>query len=146
MRKARKKSEVGKTRTRAKQNVEFNPEDNDMYSDQDYEDLGRRRTQRKIKNKRRIAQEKKHREEDNDKDYDRLAHKVWKKSEVEKTKPRAKKQNTSDSNSDDVLNSDKEYSKLVSEGWNKECKRDIMESNDRETTDNDTEEECEEEI
>ena len=105
MRKVRKKSEVGKTRTRAKQNVEFNPEDNDMYSDQDYEDLGRR-TQRKIKNKRRIAQEKKHREEDSDEDYDRLAHKVWKKSEVEKTKPRAKKQNTSDSYSDDLLNSD----------------------------------------
>ena len=127
------------------QNVKCNPEDHDMYSDQDYEELGRR-AQRKIRNKKRIAQEKKHSEEDSDEEYDRLARKVWKNSEVEKTRTRAKKQNTSDSNSDSLLNSDEEYRKLVSGGLNKECKRDIMESNGRETTANGTEDKCEEEI
>ena len=127
------------------QNVKCNPENHDMYSDQDYDELGRG-AQRKIRNKERIAHEKKLSEENSDEEYDRLARKVWKKSEVEKTRNRAKKQNTSDSNSDNLLNSEKEYSKLVSEGLNKECKRDIMESNDRETTDNDTEDKCEEEV
>lgn len=127
------------------QNVKWNPEDHDMYSDQDYEELGRR-AQRKIRKKKRIAQEKKHSEEDSDEEYDRLARKVWKNSDVEKTRTRAKKQNTSDTNSDNLLNSDAEYSKLVSEGLNKECKSDIIESNGRETPDNDTEDKCEEEV
>ena len=140
-----KKSEVEKTRTRAKQNVKSNPEDSDIYSDQDDEESGRR-AERKIRNKKRIAQEKKHSGEDSDEEYDRLARKVWKRSEVAKTGTRAKKENTSDSNSDNLLNSNKEYSKLVSEGLNKECQRDIMEGIDRETADNDTEDNCEEEI
>ena len=120
-------------------------QNHDMYSDQGYEELGRR-AQRKIRKKKRIAQEKKHSEEDSDEEYDRLARKVWKNSDVEKTRTRAKKQNTSDTNSDNLLNSDAEYSKLVSEGLNKECKSDIIESNGRETLDNDTEDKCEEEV
>ena len=134
-----KKNEVEKIRTTAKQNVKCNPEYKDIHSDQDYEELGRR-AQRKIRNTKKIAQEKKHCEEDSDEEYDRLAHKVWKKNEVEKTRARAKKQNTRESKSN------KEYSKLVSEGFNKECNRDIMESNNREISDNDTEDKCEEEI
>ena len=124
------------------QNATCNPEDNDMYNKQDYEELGRR-ARRKIWNKERKAQEKKRSKEESDEEYDRLARKVWKKNEVEKTRSRVKKRNTSDSNSDDLLESDKEYSKLVSEGFNK-CKGDIMESND--SSDNDTEDKYEEEI
>ena len=133
-----KKNEVQKIRTTAKQNVKCNPEYKDMRSNQDYEELGR--AQRKIRNPKKIAQEKKHCEEDSDEEYDRLGCKVWKKNEVEETRVRAKEQNASDSNSD------KEYSKLVSEGLNKECNRDIMGSNDREISGNDTEDKCEEEI
>ena len=52
-----------------------------MYSDQDYEELGRR-AQRKIRKKERVAREKKRSKEDSDEEYDRLAWKVWKKNEV----------------------------------------------------------------
>ena len=76
------------------QNVNSNPEDIDMYNDQDYEEIGRR-AQRKIRKKERVAREKKRSKEDSDEEYDRLARKVW---------------------------------------------------NDRESSDNDTEDRCEEEI
>ena len=150
-----------------RQNVKCNPEDIDMNSDQDYEELGRR-AQRKIRKKERVAREKKRSKEDSDKEYDRLARKVWEKNEDEKTRAAAKKRNTgdsngdylpdsdkefsklvrntSDSNGDYLLDSDKEYSKLVSESLNEECKGGIVESNDREISDNDTEGQCEEEI
>ena len=71
------------------QNVKCNPDKNDMYSNQDYEELGRR-AQRKIRNKKRIVHEKTHTEEDSHEEYDRPARKVWKKNEVEKTRARAK--------------------------------------------------------
>ena len=129
------------------QNMKCNPEDNDMYSDQDYEELGRR-AQGKIRSREEKTREKKRSKEDSDEEYDRLAHKAWKKNEVEKTRARAKKQNarTSDSTSDDLVDSDKEYRKLVTEGLNAECKGDIMESNHKESFDNDTEDKWEEEI
>jgi len=119
------------------QNVKCNPEDIDMNSDQDYEELGRR-AQRKIRKKERVAREKKRSKEDSDEEYDRLALKVWEKNEDEKTRAVAKKRNTSDSDGDYLLDSDKEYSKLVSESLNEECKGGIVESNDRESSDNDT--------
>ena len=127
--------------------MKCDPEDNDMYSDQDYEELGRR-AQGKIRSREEKTREKKRSKEDSDEEYDRLAHKAWKKNEVEKTRARAKKQNarTSDSTSDDLVDSDKEYRKLVTEGLNAECKGDIMESNHKESFDNDTEDKWEEEI
>ena len=121
------------------QNVKCNPEDIGMNSDQDYEELGRR-AQRKIRKKERLAREKKRIKEDSDEEYDRLALKVWEKNKDEKTRAVAKKRNSSDSNGDYLLDSDKEYSKLVSESLNEECKGGIVESNDRESSDNDTEE------
>lgn len=129
------------------QNMKCDPEDNDMYSDQDYEELGRR-AQGKIRSREEKTREKKRSKEDCDEEYDRLAHKAWKKNEVEKTRARGKKQNarTSDSTSDDLVDSDKEYRKLVIEGLNAECKGDIMESNHKESFDNDTEDKWEEEI
>lgn len=129
------------------QNMKCDPEDNDMYSDQDYEELGRR-AQGKIRSREEKTREKKRSKEDSDEEYDRLAHKAWKKNEVEKTRARGKKQNarTSDSTSDDLVDSDKEYRKLVIEGLNAECKGDIMESNHKESFDNDTEDKWEEEI
>ena len=127
--------------------MKCDPEDNDMYSDQDYEELGRR-AQGKIRSREEKTREKKRSKEDSDEEYDRLAHKAWKKNEVEKTRARGKKQNarTSDSTSDDLVDSDKEYRKLVIEGLNAECKGDIMESNHKESFDNDTEDKWEEEI
>ena len=149
------------------QNLKCNPEDIDMNSDQDYEELGRR-AQRKIRKKERVARQKKRSKEDSDEEYDRLAGKVWEKNEDQKTRAGAKKRNTSDSNGDYLpdsdkefsklvrntsdsngdylLDSDKEYSKLVSESLNEECKGGIVESNDRESSDNDTEGQCEEGI
>ena len=127
------------------QNVKCNPEDNDVCSEQDYEELGRR-AQEKIRKREEKNRERKRSKEDSDEEYDRLAHKVWKKDEVEKTRARAKKRNTSDIASDDLLDTDKEYWKLVSEGLNAECKGEIMESNDRESSDNDTKDKCEGEI
>lgn len=64
------------------QNVKCDPENNDMYSDQDYEELGRR-AQVKIRSREEKTREKKRSKEDSDEEYDRLAHKVWKKNEVE---------------------------------------------------------------
>ena len=128
------------------QNVKCNPEDNDMYSDQDFEKLGRR-AERKIRKRKRKAREKKHNKEGSDEEYDRLVHKVWKNNEVKKTRGRAKKRNTSDSNSDYLLDSSKEYSRLESERFNEEWKGNIMESNDGESSSNaDIENTCEDEI
>lgn len=86
------------------QNMKCDPENNDMYSDQDYEELGRR-AQGKIRSREEKTREKKRSKEDSDEEYDRLAHKAWKKNEVEKTRARGKKQNarTSDSTSDDLV-------------------------------------------
>jgi len=63
-------------------NFKCKPEDNEMYSDQDFEELGR--AERKIMKRKRKAREKKHNKEGSDKEYDRLVHKVWKKNEIEK--------------------------------------------------------------
>ena len=90
------------------QNVKCNTEDNDVCSEQDYEELGRR-AQEKIRKREEKNRERKRSKEDSDEEYDRLAHKVWKKDEVEKTRARAKKRNTSDIASDDLLDTDKEY-------------------------------------
>ena len=59
----------------SKQNVKCNPEDNNMYGDQDFEELGRR-AERKIRRRKTKAREKKHNEEDG------LVHKVWNKNEA----------------------------------------------------------------
>lgn len=88
------------------QNVKCNPEDINMNSNQDYEELGRR-AQRKIRKKERVAREKKRSKEDSDEEYDRLALKVWEKNEDEKKRAVAKKRNTSDSDGDYLLDSDR---------------------------------------
>ena len=64
-----------------------------MYSDQDFEELGRR-AERKITKRKTKALEKKHIKEDSDEEYDRLVRKVWKKNEVKETRARAKKRST----------------------------------------------------
>lgn len=64
---------------------------------------------------------------------------MWEKNEDEKIRVVVKKWNISDSDGDYFFDSDKEYSKLVSESLNEECKGGIVESNDRESFDNDIE-------
>ena len=54
----------------SEQNVKCSPEDNDVYSDQDFEELGRR-CERKITKRKTKGREKKHNKEDSDEEYDR---------------------------------------------------------------------------
>ena len=127
------------------QNVKSNPEGKQMYSNRDYEKLARL-AQKQLRKKERVAREKKRSNEDSDEEYNRLAGKVWKKDKNKKTKTGFTKQDTSDSNIDNLLDTDEEYSKLVSKSLKEKCKGGLIESNNRESSDTNTESRCEEEI